>query len=158
MDLACRRHDAISRGIGKELGDAVDSEAAVINAILSYYRKYGSLVSCAVDLRSYVVKLGEDAVHQLMEAIQLEVDTAVAMTVSDCGGGGETAGSAALSSLRRRVCAVQIRDDLGLPRLRSSEEGVALARELLELYNMAQPLQARPPPPSPIGRLLTHLS
>ncbi|GLC46898.1 hypothetical protein PLESTB_001281700 [Pleodorina starrii] len=141
VDLACRRHraaTAAAAGGGGAPDGGADTESAVVDAVLSYYRKYGSLVSCAVDLRSYVAQLGPDAAARLAEAIQAEADAAAATAAAADGGNG---GGAALSALRRRVCAAQIRDDLGLPRLGSCEEGVQLAGELLELYGTAQPLQ-----------------
>ncbi|GLI65101.1 hypothetical protein VaNZ11_008542 [Volvox africanus] len=153
VDLAMRRHRAAaaaaaaaatatdsnsSNGSGGGSGDIGDTEAAVIDAVLSYYRKYGSLVSCAVDLRTYVSQLGAGAASRLAEALETEADKATALASA----AGESGGAAALTSLRRRVCAAQIRDDLGLPRLERCGEGVELSKELLDLYGTAQPLQA----------------
>ncbi|GIM01385.1 hypothetical protein Vretimale_6211 [Volvox reticuliferus] len=151
VDLAMRRHRAAtttatyrnsSNGSGDRSGPNEETEVAVIDAVLSYYRKYGHLVSCAVDLRTYVSQLGADAAGRLAEALQMEADKVAASMVTAAAAAGESDNVDALASLRRRVCAAQIRDDLGLPRLERCEEGVELSKELLELYSTAQPLQA----------------
>ncbi|EFJ39524.1 hypothetical protein VOLCADRAFT_100863 [Volvox carteri f. nagariensis] len=139
VDLASRRHRAaVSAGLD---GGDYDTETAVVDAVLSYYRKYGSLVSCAVDLRTYVSQLSIGAARRLEEGLR-ESENAAADGREGAAGNGGSAAAASLASLRRRVCAAQIGDDLGLPRLESCEEGVELSRMLLELYGTAQPLQA----------------
>eukprot|EP00198_Chlamydomonas_reinhardtii_P012696 XP_001702033.1 predicted protein [Chlamydomonas reinhardtii] len=130
VDLALRRHRAAGGGGG-------DTEAnAVVDAVLDYFRKYGHLVSCAVDLRTYVAALGPAASERLAAGLAAEVEAAVGTA-----GAGEK--KDALKVLRRQVCAAQLRDELGLPRLegRGPEAAVEAAREFMTLYATARPLQ-----------------
>ncbi|GFR48749.1 hypothetical protein Agub_g10707 [Astrephomene gubernaculifera] len=148
VELAMRRHRAVlCRTTPPPSPDVItDTEAAVVDAVLSYFRKYGSLVSCAVDLRTYVSQLSDAAAERLVAALQVEVEEAAAGAAASGGdnsANGSSGGnkSAALAVLRRRVCVAQIRDDCGLPRLDSTTAGVQLSREFLELYCTARPLQ-----------------
>ncbi|KXZ48272.1 hypothetical protein GPECTOR_29g5 [Gonium pectorale] len=142
VELALRRHLASSpsaAGAGAANGSVTstddqlaDSEAAVVEAIMSYYRKHGSLVSCAVDLRSYVSQLSEAGAAVLVAALTAE---------AELGTDGAAAAVGSVAELRRRVCAAQLLDDAGLPALRSEAEAMARSRELMQLFSTARPLQ-----------------
>lgn len=122
------------------------TEAVVVDRILSYYKKYGSMVSCAVDLRTYVGQLSEAAAERLLAGLRQQEDELVAASADakDGGSGAWTEANtnrAKLRALRRRVCAAQIRDDLGRPTLTSCHMAVQSAVQLLDLYGTARPLQ-----------------
>ncbi|KAG2494621.1 hypothetical protein HYH03_007140 [Edaphochlamys debaryana] len=127
VELAARRHRACPTPA---------SEGAVAAAVLQYFKRYGSLVSCAVDLRPYVSALSEAA------AERLAADVAAAAAEGPAAAeGGSSPNAAALAALRRRVCAAQVRDDCGLPRFPSAAAAVAEAGALLATFRQAQPLQ-----------------
>ncbi|KAG2423858.1 hypothetical protein HXX76_015018 [Chlamydomonas incerta] len=132
VELALRRH----RGAAATASAGSDTEAAVVDAVLDYFHKYGDLVSCAVDLRTYVAALGPGASERLAAGLAEAADVAA---------GAAAAGDKreALKALRRQVCAAQLRDELGLPRLEGCGPEAALqaAQQFTTLYATARPLQ-----------------
>ncbi len=157
VELAMRRHKAATCAAsttanGSASGSSEscsDTEAVVVDRILSYYRKYGSMVSCAVDLRTYVGQLSEAAAERLLAGLRQQGEELVAASADAPGGKDGSSGAwteantnrSKLRALRRSVCAAQIRDDLGRPTLTSCPMAVQSAVQLLDLYGTARPLQ-----------------
>ncbi|DBA84768.1 TPA: hypothetical protein ACH3X1_005807 [Trebouxia sp. C0004] len=119
-----------------------DTTRALAEAILSYYKQLGHMLSCAVDLRSYSRRIEGPSRDWLAKQLQIELQNVQAepgkqqQQLQGQGQNGAAESSpdmAALLQLRRQISAYQISHDLGLTH-GTAASAEAHTLELLTLY------------------------
>ncbi|WIA30679.1 hypothetical protein OEZ86_000751 [Tetradesmus obliquus] len=103
-------------------------------ALLHYHERLGHVVSCAMDVRSYLPLLTGDSRTMLSRQLQLHAEQAAEELQQQQGVGKQQ-----LDLLRRQMAARQIHADLGGPAFDSPQAAAQHAQQLMALYAAALP-------------------